>query len=133
MVDLFYFKLNSVCFSGRDVSKISDIKYGKIQIKNHILVYSTNMIPSVKSHRVPWEMDSDPYSLTGSTVAGSGAVVRGLPEAVHFPAGERLGCSSMNGSFRFRFLGCNRRGCRIRALHQLRLAVLDVRTDRSGH
>lgn len=93
------------------------------------------MIPSVKSrtHRVDWmEEWSPPCSSTGSTVAaGAGAVDRGLPVAVHFLAEERIGCSSMIGSFRFRFLGCSRRDCRIRALLQLTVAVLDVRTDHS--
>uniref|UniRef100_A0A8D8NWE4 (northern house mosquito) hypothetical protein n=1 Tax=Culex pipiens TaxID=7175 RepID=A0A8D8NWE4_CULPI len=99
------------------------VRYKK---RKHILIYSSNMIPSC------WK-GADPSPSTVPTVADVGAVVRGLPEAVHFPAAERIGCSSMSGSCRFRFLDCNRHGRHIPVLLPQQVPARGERTDRSGH
>lgn len=97
--------------------------------RKHILIYSTNMIPRCMiasrwkglnlflllcppllmlgrwSAVYPVESLNHELKICFVTV-----VSLFITETVHFPAEERIGCSSMSGSCRFRFLDCNRHG-----------------------
>lgn len=116
----------------REMFKIS-VKHDKIRKDNHHSNYSTNLILCKIAPHLSGDELAPPSPTVPIAAAGAGAVVRGLLEAVHFPVGETIGCSSMIGSFRFRFLDCSLRDRHIPALLHLPTAELDAHTDRSGH